>query len=115
MYYLNDKHSEYEYCLYTRVGSACPYITELHSVSNLDDIMRRVEQIEKRHNHYAQIFYIDNDFYNNKYSFNQNGTYYKFLRRKVFDWEEFDSNEDIYNDKQIYYDNIIYLKNYRKF
>ncbi len=92
MYLLNDKHSKYEYTLYTRVGSAAPYLT--HTYYSLDDIIRKSKEIEKRHNHYRQVFYIDNDFYENHYSENMNGVYYKFLRRPVYDWEEFTTQTD---------------------
>lgn len=87
MYYLNDKHPKYEYALYCRVGQACPYIARIFD--SINDVYRYVQEIEKKHNHYGQRFYIDNDFYNNRYDLNAGGTYYKFLRRPVFDWEEF--------------------------
>lgn len=86
MYYLNDKHSKYEYALYCRVGNACPYIARIFN--SIDEVYRYANEIEKRHNHYRQFFYIDNDFYNNNYNLNSNGTYYKFLRRPVSDWED---------------------------
>lgn len=92
MYYLNDKHSQYEYVLYVRVGQAKPYLAR--TFDSIDDVLRHTKQIEKRHNHYRQIFYIDNDFYENQYNQNLNGTYYKYLRRPVFDWEEFETKEN---------------------
>ncbi len=101
MYYLNDKHSKYEYALYCRVGNACPYIAR--TFNSIDDVYRFVNDIEKRHNHYRQIFYIDNDFYNNKYNLNCNCTYYKILRRPVSDWvDNWEVEENNYN-------NILYL------
>ena len=95
MYYLNDKHSKYQYAVFKQVGSACPYITELH-FDNLEALRYYIGEIEKKHNRYRQVFYIDNDFYNNKYEAREGGTYYKFLRRAVNDWEEF-TKETIYN------------------
>ena len=94
MYYLNDQHPRYECALYTRVGNAVPYITEKRYIINITDILREIDSIERRHNRYRQIFYIDNDFYENKYSINQNGTYYKFLKRPVNDWEELDTKTE---------------------
>lgn len=91
MYFLNDKHPEYEYVLYCRHSDAIPYISR--TFDSFPDVLRYIEELEKRHNHYHQIFYIDNDFYENKYSININGTYYKFLRRPVADWEEFTEKE----------------------
>lgn len=91
MYYLNDKHPQYEYALYKRIGQALPYIE--NTFNSIDDVYRYIEQIEKRHNHYGQLFYIDNDFYKNSYNISTGGTYYKFLRRPVSDWQEFSKNE----------------------
>lgn len=86
MYYLNDKHPQYEYCLYVRNCSACPYIAR--TFTDIYDVYRFVEEIEKKHNRYNRVFYIDNDFYQNKYSPNVEGIYYKFLKRRINDWEE---------------------------
>lgn len=88
MYYLNDKHPKYEYALYCRVGNALPYIAR--TFTDLGDVYRYILEIEKRHNRYHQVFYIDNVFYKNAYTLGAGGTYYKFLRRKVEDWQEFD-------------------------
>lgn len=86
MYYLNDKHSKYEYAVYCRVGQALPYIQKI--LNSIEDVYRYVNELEKRHNHYRQFFYIDNDFYDNHYSLNNGGTYYKILRRPVSDWDD---------------------------
>ena len=88
MYYLNDKHSKYQYGVFKQVGDACPYITELR-FDNLEGLLYYIGEIERKHNRYRQPFYIDNDFYKNKYELREGGTYYKFLRRPVNDWEEF--------------------------
>ena len=79
---------KYQYGLYTQVGNARPYINDLTFISNMYDLSRYIEEIEKRHHHYRQMFYIDNDFYKNKYTLECGGTYYKFLQRRVLDWEE---------------------------
>lgn len=99
MYYLNDQHPKYQYAIYCRVGNAMPYIIEKW-FKDLNDIYRYIAEIEKKHNRYNQAFYIDNDFYNNQYK-NINCVYYKFLRRPVSDWEEFNTEEE--------YTNIFYL------
>ena len=96
MYYLNDKHTDFEYAIYCRVGQALPYIQTI--LNSMEDVMLRIVEIEKKHNHYGQFFYIDNDFYDNKYSLSYNCTYYKILRRPVSDWEEFTTNETYFNN-----------------
>lgn len=85
MYYLEDNHPEYEYSCYIRVGSAKPYIAP-YVLYDMTDIYRVIEEIERKHNRYHQAFYIDNDFYDNHYNKIENGTYYRFMKRKVNNW-----------------------------
>lgn len=91
MYFLNDQHPKFEYILYCQHGNAQPFF--IRTFNDIEEVYRYITELEKRHNHYHQIFYIDNDFYKNKYSIKQNGTYYKFLRRPVVDWQEFNLKE----------------------
>lgn len=96
MYYLNDKHPKFEYCVYVRVGNACPYIMP-RKFEDMQQVYRFISETEKNNNRYNRIFYIDNSFYKNNYSRNMNGIYYKILRRKINDWEEFDDTEKFYD------------------
>lgn len=92
MYYLQDQHSQYEYALYTRVGIGTPYIMLL-PYTDFSEIHIKVNDIERKHQRQGTVFFIDNDFYHNIYSNAIGGTYYKFLRRKVNDWECFETKE----------------------
>ena len=97
MYYLNDRHPEFEYAVYCKVGQACPYLVP-RTFESMNEVNRFIEDTEKKHNRYGKIFYIDNDFYENHYNINANGVYYKILRRRVSDWEEFyTKNNNIIN------------------
>lgn len=101
MYFLNDQHDEFEYILYVKVGNATPYLAGLRPMRTWKEIMDTIEWIEKKHSKpYMDWFYIDNDFYENKYPLIATSTYYKILRRKVNDWQTFKTK-----------DNLIYLKN----
>jgi hypothetical protein len=104
MYYLEDTHPEYEYVLYVRQGQACPFLLNDHRpYTDLEQVIEKIHDIEKDHaKRVEKNFYIDNDFYDNKQILLSSGVYYKFLRRKVADWESFTTNEE---EK----DNIIYL------
>lgn len=86
MYYLEDNHPSYEYTLYVQVGSATPYIG-VWKATEISDVYRMIGEIEKRHNRYRQHFYIDNDFYKNHYNKNDYVWYYRFMKRKVNDWQ----------------------------
>lgn len=95
MYYLNDKHSQYQYIIYCKQNiQAFPYLIprEFESLKEVKIFLK--ENIEKRYDRCGFVYYIDNDFYNNNYPKNINGAYYKVLRRKVNDWKEFETTED---------------------
>ena len=94
MYYLNDKHSDYEYVIYCKRNyMSLPYLMPVQ-FSTLREVKHFIsENIEKTNDRYGYTYYIDNDFYDNKYSQNLNGAYYKVLRRKVNDWKDFRTTE----------------------
>lgn len=86
------EHPEYEYALYVQRENACPYIATI--MDSMEKVKLKIEQIKKTHCYrYNRIFYIDNDFYKNEYKLGMGGTYYKFVRRKVNDWEDFTLEE----------------------
>ena len=90
MYYLNDKHEKYQYCLFCKQGGGAPYT--INTYDDLQQVFNTISHLEARHNQYHHNFYIDNDFYENKMPLYENSFYYKFLRRPVADWEEFTLN-----------------------
>lgn len=87
MYLLNDKHSKYEYIIYTRVKGAMPYLKGKAKQSYYE-ICKDLEDIAKRHDRYNMTYYIDNDFFKNEYDKSNADFYYKILKREVNDWEE---------------------------
>ncbi len=94
MYYLEDHHAKYEYTCYIRAANATPYIG-VWTGTSMDDVWRKIHEIEKKHGRYNQHFYIDNDFYKNVY---QNGDYvyyYRFMKRSVNDWETIKTQENV--------------------
>lgn len=94
MYYLEDHHSKYEYTFYKQVADAMPYIG-IWKGTDMSDVYRQIAEIEKRHKRNHQRFYIDNDFYNNVYKNGDYVYYYRFMRRKVNDWETIRENENV--------------------
>ena len=94
MYYLEQKHPKYEYTLYVQMKAGTPYIGVWRSES-LQDVYAEIGEIEKKHAKIQLPFYIDNDFYQNKFSNIQVGCYYKFMQRKVNDWETLKTKENV--------------------
>lgn len=95
MYYLEDKHPTNEYGCYIQNKGAMPYIAGWRG-SSIEDVYRYIAEIEKRHNRYRQHFYIDNDFYNNKYNNSDYVYYYRFLIRKINDWDTFHIRKNLF-------------------
>ena len=88
------KEQGYEYTLYVQVGTACPYTINIYD--NFEKVLNYIERIEKQHCYYwNREFYIDNDFYHNKYERTMTGTYYKFLRRQVGEWQDFSTKDEL--------------------
>ena len=92
MYYLNDDHPEFQYAIYCIVNKGCPYIAP-RLFDNVMDVYNYIEELAKNNNRYHRTFYVDNDFYNNQYNLDTSNIYYKVLKRKVLDWEEFNTKE----------------------
>lgn len=86
MYYLNDKHPQYQYAIYCKNGSACPYIKAV--LDNREEVKVYISSIVKWHKRYHHNFYIDNKFYKNEEKLLPTGFYYKVLRRTVNDWDD---------------------------
>lgn len=87
MYFLNDKHPEYEFAIYCQCKTATPYIAAI--LNSMQDVRRYLETRVKRCNQFGQIYYIDNIGFKNDYSkaMCNKGFYFKILKRKVNDWK----------------------------
>ena len=94
MYYLEDKHPDYEFTFYVQVKNATPYINVWHA-HNMYEVYEYIREIEERHNRTKQPFFIDNDFYDNKYKDGHYNYYYRFLQRKVNDWEQISLRKNV--------------------
>lgn len=86
MYYLNDKHSEYEYIIYCKKAKGTPYL--MATVFNNEmQIKSFIIEIGERHQRFNQPYYIDNNFYENIHPLTTDVFYYKILKRKVNNWQ----------------------------
>ena len=97
MYFLEDNHPKYEYCVYIKVRGGTPYLS--WQGTTLTDVYRHIKEIEKKHNRYNQHYYIDNDFYINTYHNNDYVYYYRFMKRKVNDWQTLKTKSNASNKR----------------
>ena len=83
------KNSYFEYCFYICYNGGCPYYSNIFY--SLEEALLWLKSIEKKAIRYNQIFYVDNDFYNNHYNkeVSKYGVYYKLLVRPTNNWKTF--------------------------
>lgn len=90
-----------EYCIYIKHGIACPFRTSPYSTYDLakQALLNMISDFDYK----GKIYYIDNDFYENKYPVGlQACTYYQIQEREVFEWKKYENkntNEINYNCK----------------
>lgn len=85
-----------EYCLYCIYRSGKPFILNTYSdfISakfHLYDIINTEEERNR-------IYYVDNNFFNNKYNSNINGKYFCIKERNVSEWKKVNKVEDFQNN-----------------
>ena len=93
-----------EYTIFARHGTAKPFtIGSYKSITSaklkLYDIIGL--EIERK-----RPFFVDNDFFNNKYNLGSNLFYLSILEREVQEWKKFEENAKVN-------DNLFYLYNFK--
>lgn len=83
------KLTKKEFCIYVRNGQGKPYI--LSSYPTFRDASIALNNIITYEEERGKIFYVDNDFYENKYPSSVNGKYFCILERSVSEWEKSES------------------------
>lgn len=82
-----------EYTLFRRIGQGCPYVIHIRDnlFSVINDLNLMIEYDEDR----GKQYFVDNDFYHNKYKFYPNIIYYCIKVREVTKWEKYFENIDL--------------------
>lgn len=59
-----------EYCIYCQISSGKPFLSSYYSNFNLAQIaLYDLVELEEKRGH---MYYVDNDFFDNKYPYNHN-------------------------------------------
>lgn len=98
-----------EYCIYIKQGSGTPYFcyTKHNNIIEAKNELYDIVQIEEER---GRPYYVDNDFFNNKYNQVMNLKYLCIKEREVTEWSNFSEEKYIReNDNK-----IIYIKNFIK-
>ena len=86
-----------EYCIYIKHGSASPFRMFPYLTYELakQALLNMISDFEYR----GKIYYIDNDFYENKFPLGlQGSTYYQIQEREVWEWKKYETR----NTNEIY-------------
>lgn len=97
-----------EYAIYIRQGSGKPYYTLpykslLEARNHLTSIIELEEERQRP-------YYIDNDFFDNKYPNISNLKYVCLKVREVTEWSTYSEEEEI----KKCYNKIVYINNFKK-
>ena len=97
-----------EYGIYIRHGNGKPFM--IHIYNNLDSAKFKLYDILRLEEERQRPYFVDNDFYNNKYSNVSKLSYYCIKVREVSEWVSYSEEKELENKK----DNIIYFQNFKK-
>ena len=84
-----------EFCIYKQVGSATPYRVESYPTFEKakESLLIMISDFDYR----RKIYYIDNDFFDNKYPpYLSNSIYYQIQVREVTEWKQFKFYENTF-------------------
>lgn len=97
-----------QYSIYTVYNGGRPYYgVEYTSLSECREALESIIKYHEKHHH---LYYIDNDFFNNKFQYLDKCYYYSIHCREVSEWDNIDNrdkNKDIQNNR--IRNNIIYF------
>lgn len=95
-----------EYAILIKQGTGNSYI--LGTYPDISSAKRAIINLANYEEEKNKMYFVDNDFFDNKYSYIGNGLKYMCIKeREVTDWIKYNECND---DKK--FSNIFYLKNY---
>lgn len=96
-----------EYAIYIRNGQGCPYILDkFKTLESVKSTLYNMVQLEEER---ERPYFVDNDFFNNKYNISIKLKYFQIREREVSDWEVFTSKNTIQGNTK----KIIFLNSYK--
>ena len=95
-----------EYGIYIRQGEGKPYM--LQTFKDIDLAKIKLYEMISYEEEQQKPYFVDNDFYDNKYNISTKLRYFCIRVRDVTDWEKYSE------EKEIQQSNIIYFNNFKK-
>ncbi len=96
-----------QYGLYIRQGSGTPYM--IHFFNDIDSAKIKLYEMIQLEEERQRPYFVDNDFFNNKYNISTRLKYYCLKIREVSEWENY-SEEKVQNNNE---NKILYFCNYK--
>lgn len=96
-----------EYGIYIRQGSGTPYM--IHIFNNLDSAKLKVYEMVCLEDERQRPYFVDNDFFDNKYPMAGKLKYFCIKEREVTEWYKYSKA----NEKEKNSSNILFLNNFR--
>lgn len=96
-----------EYSIYIRCNGGFPYI--LDTFNNITSAKLKLYDMISLEEKRGRPYFVDNDFFNNKYSCNLNLKYFCIKERDVSEFTVYSEKKQRAKDK----DKIIYFQNYK--
>lgn len=97
-----------EYCIYCIWNGGEPFIQGIYKT--LDSAKASLSDMISLEEERGRLYYVDNDFFNNKHSYVGRLKYFCIKERNVTEWEKYSKDkDDIENNNK-----IIYITNYKK-
>ena len=96
-----------EYCIYIKQGDGIPYrLNNYYTFSEDKNALFLMVNYEEER---RKPYYVDNDFFSNKYNLISNLKYFRIEEREVSEWEQY--TQDIFKDKN---SKILFIKDFTK-
>lgn len=92
-----------EYGIYIRQGSGTPYM--IHFFNNIDSAKLKLYEMIQLEEDRQRPYFVDNDFFDNKYNTSIKLKYFCIKERDVTDWQSYSKDKNNEEDSN----NIIFL------
>lgn len=97
-----------EYVIYQRHGNAKPFM--IHTFTDILSAKIKLNDIVSIEEERGRPYFVDNDFFNNKFSHCSDLYYLSILERDVSDWNKYSENQEKNREKE----KIIFMNNFKK-
>ena len=97
-----------QYGIYIRQGSGCPYM--IHYFDNIFNAKAKLIEMVGVEESRQRPYFVDNDFFHNKYNLVGNLKYFCIKKRDISDWKNYSENISLEKENK----KIIYIENFKK-